>query len=72
MPVILPHIIKSAGIAVYGNIVGIRKMQYTIPMFQTVDIMPTTLKLTEQVLIAKSSTLSETPSKVEDVIITNV
>lgn len=72
MPVILPHEIKSDSIAVYGNIIGIRKMQYSLPMFITVDILPTTMNLTEQVLIADSSLFSETPSRAETVIITNV
>jgi len=41
-------------------------------MFITVDILPTTMNLTEQVLIADSSLFSETPSRAETVIITNV
>jgi len=72
MPIILPHITKSDSIAVYGNMIGIYKMQYRIPMFHTIDILPTTMNLTEQVLIADSDMFSETPSRAETVIITNV
>jgi len=69
MPKILPLEIKSDSIAVYGNIIGIRKMQYRIPMFHTVDILPTDMNLTEQVLIANSFTPDETPSKIEEALI---
>jgi len=72
MPKILPLEIKSDSIAVYGRIIGIRKMQYRLPMLHTVDIYPTEMGLYEQGLIGDSDMLSETPSRAEDVIITNV
>lgn len=65
MPIVLPHIIKSDSIAVYGDMVGIRKMQYSIPMLQTVVIMPTQMSFKEQVLIGHSFVLSETFSRAE-------
>lgn len=69
MPFILPHPIKTDHIAVYGNMVGIRAMRYTIPTFQTVDILPTQMGFKEQVLIADSMLFSETPSKVEAMVV---
>lgn len=65
MPIVLPHPIKSDSMGVYGNMIGIRKMQYRLPMFQTIDIYPTDMGIYEQVLIADSKFISETPNKAE-------
>ena len=72
MPKVIPLEIKSDSIAVYGRMIGIRKMQYRLPMLHTVDIYPTEMEFKEQVLVGDSDMLSETPSRAEDVIITNV
>lgn len=71
MPKLLPHPIKTDSIAVYGRMIGIRKMRYRLPPLQSVDIYPTEMGLYEQVLIGDSDMLSETPSRAETVIITN-
>lgn len=65
MPKLIPIEIKSDSIAIYGRMIGIKKLQYRIPMLQTVDIYPTEMGLYEQVLIGDSILFSETPSKVE-------
>lgn len=72
MPFVLPHPIKSDSIAAYGRMIGIRKMRYRLPPLQTVDIYPTDMEFKEQVVIGDSDVLSESPSKAETVIITNV
>ena len=71
MPKIIPLEIKSDSIAVYGRIIGIKKMRYRLPPLQSVDIYPTEMELKEQVLVGDSDMLSETLSKAETVIITN-
>lgn len=72
MPKVLPHPIKTDHIAVYGRMIGIRKMRYTLPQLQTIEIHPTEMEFKEQVLISHSAAFGETPSKAETVIITNV
>jgi len=71
MPIVLPHPIKSDSIAIYGQMIGIRKMRYRLPMLQTVDMLPTDMEFKEQALIGHSSTFSESPSKAETLVITN-
>ena len=69
MPKLLPHPIKTDSIAVYGRMIGIRKMKYAIPSLVTVDITPADLGLSTQVLIANSLTPSETISKTEGILL---
>ena len=48
MPMITPQIIKTDHIAVYGRIIGVRAMRYSIPMFQTVELKATEMSFRER------------------------
>jgi len=72
MPLVIPQIIKSGGVAVYGNIVGMSKLRFILPMLQTIDLASTKMSFKEKVMVGDSDMLSETVSRAETVLITNV
>jgi len=71
MPLVIPQIIKSGGAAVYGNMVGMSKLRFVLPMLQTVELLSTKMSFKEKVMVGDSDMLSETVSRAESVIITN-
>jgi len=72
MPIIVPMPIVDTNISEEGNIIGMQKVRYMLPPFTTLPTPLLTVIFKEQCMIADSYLFSETPSKAESVIITNV
>ncbi len=68
MPKIVPHPIKTDSIAVYGRMIGLRKMRYVLPTLVPIEIHPTGIEFEEQVLVGHSTFFSEAVIRAEDLI----